>query len=148
MDRVKYVLDTYALFSHFGDNPGAAEVDQLLFAAQDGTIELYVSEISLGEMLYIIERRDDRERAMEGLAVVNQFAICHCPATWPRILAAAHVKAHHPVSYADAFAVALAQEMDASVVTGDPEFEKVEELISVAWLPTKVGRSWIGTIRR
>jgi len=52
-------------------------------------------------------------------------------------LAAAHVKAHHPISYADAFAVALAQEMDASVVTGDPEFECVEELIPVVWLPTK-----------
>lgn len=58
-------------------------------------------------------------------------------ATWPRILAAAHVKARHPISYADAFAVALAQELEAVVVTGDPEFGCVEELIDVEWLPTK-----------
>jgi predicted nucleic acid-binding protein len=88
-------------------------------------------------MIYIIERRDGREKALEGVAAVMQFAVQRCPATWPRILAAAHVKAHHPISYADAFAVALAQEMDASVVTGDPEFECVEGLISVFWLPTK-----------
>ena len=51
----------------------------------------------------------------------------------------AHIKAHYPVSYADAFAVALAQEMDGPVVTGDPEFKRVEDegLISVVWLPTK-----------
>ncbi len=58
-------------------------------------------------------------------------------ATWPRVLAAAHVKAHHPISYADAFAVALAQELEAAVVTGDPEFKCVEELIDVEWLPKK-----------
>jgi predicted nucleic acid-binding protein len=34
-----------------------------------------------------------------------------------RTLAAAHVKAHHSVSYADAFAIALAQEMQPQIVT-------------------------------
>jgi ribonuclease VapC len=48
---------------------------------------------------------------------------------------AAHIKARHPVSYADAFAVALAQEYGATVVTGDPEVRAVESLINVDWLP-------------
>jgi len=133
----RYVLDTYALFSFFGNNPGADDVARLLLAAQERRAELYISEISLGEMVYIIERRDGRVVAMRSLAVVGQLPLQRCEATWPRILAAAHVKAHHPISYADAFAVALAREMEAAVVTGDPEFERVERLVEVLWLPRK-----------
>ena len=48
---------------------------------------------------------------------------------------AAHVKAHHSISVADSFAVALAQKEDAPVVTGDPEFRAVEETIQIEWLP-------------
>ncbi|MDA2925143.1 PIN domain-containing protein [Acidobacteria bacterium AH-259-L09] len=48
--------------------------------------------------------------------------------------AAAHVKAHYAISYADAFAVALAQLRHGTIVTGDPEFEKVEKLVSIEWL--------------
>ena len=52
-----------------------------------------------------------------------------------RTFAAAHLKAHHKLSFADAFAVALAQEKSATVVTGDPEFKQGEPLIPVLWLP-------------
>lgn len=137
MKRPRYVLDAYALFAHFGHNPGGERVGEILAAAQVGACELYLSEINLGELVCGIERALGKERTMETLTIVQQFPITRCAASWPRTLAAAHVKAHHPISYADAFAVALAQEMDASVVTGDPEFECVEELIPVVWLPTK-----------
>ena len=51
-----------------------------------------------------------------------------------RVIGAAHVKARFPVSYADAFVVALAQELKATIVTADPEFKKVESLASILWL--------------
>lgn len=136
--KTRYVLDAYALFSHFGYNPGGEQVDEMMLqAAQNEDCKLFVSEINLGEVVYWVERLIGRDQAMETLAVVRQLSIERCGATWPRVLAAAHVKAHHPVSYADAFAVALAQELEAAVVTGDPEFGCVEELIDVEWLPTK-----------
>lgn len=52
-----------------------------------------------------------------------------------------HIKAHYRLSYADAFAVALAQKLDAVVVTGDPELKSVEELAHIEWLsqPNAVG---------
>jgi len=53
--------------------------------------------------------------------------------TEDRILAAAHVKANHAISYADAFAVALAQELDATVITGDPEIQTLGGLVRVLW---------------
>ena len=35
----------------------------------------------------------------------------------------------------DSFAIALAEESAATVVTGDPEFKAVEKLIPILWLP-------------
>jgi len=55
-------------------------------------------------------------------------------ATKERVLAAAHVKAQHAVSYADAFVVAAAVEYSATIVTGDPEFKETESLAAVLWL--------------
>jgi len=50
------------------------------------------------------------------------------------VLDAAHVKAHYTISYADAFAVAAAMRARAIVLTGDPEFSAVVELVDVEWL--------------
>ena len=54
-----------------------------------------------------------------------------------KALAAAHVKAHHSVAYADAYAIALAEQNVGVVLTGDPEFKAVEHLVTVEWLPQR-----------
>jgi ribonuclease VapC len=47
---------------------------------------------------------------------------------------AAKIKSRYPLSYADAFAVATALRENASVITGDPEFKRVEGLVAIDWL--------------
>jgi predicted nucleic acid-binding protein len=42
------------------------------------------------------------------------------PPTPDRVMAAARIKAQHPLAYADAFAVATAAAHDAVLLTGDP----------------------------
>ncbi len=49
-------------------------------------------------------------------------------------LEAAHFKANYPISFADAFAAALAKEKDAILVTGDKEFERLTMSIEILWL--------------
>jgi ribonuclease VapC len=49
-------------------------------------------------------------------------------------MAAARIKASHAISYADAFAAATAQKHEAVLVTGDPDFKLVENLIDIEWL--------------
>jgi len=44
------------------------------------------------------------------------------------------LKSRYPVSLADCFAVALAQSLECPVVTGDPEFRKLEDIVKVEWL--------------
>jgi ribonuclease VapC len=47
---------------------------------------------------------------------------------------AAIYKATRKLSYADAFAAALAKLRGAELVTGDPEFRAVEGEVKIAWL--------------
>jgi uncharacterized protein len=58
----------------------------------------------------------------------------HYEVTEERNLAAAWLKAKYPISYADAFAASLAQEVGASLVTGDPEFKTIKQNHSLVWL--------------
>jgi hypothetical protein len=48
--------------------------------------------------------------------------------TQDRILAAARIKAHHAMAYADAFACATALAHDAALLTGDPEIVSARDL--------------------
>lgn len=134
MKQPSYVVDSYALMTYLGDEAGAEQVKALLRQAQGDEAIIYLSLINLGEVAYIIERRYGSERLQEVLARLAQLPITITEISHERVLAAAHVKAHHAVSYADAFAIALAQEKGAPVVTGDPEFKKVERLVKVIWL--------------
>lgn len=53
------------------------------------------------------------------------------------VLGAAHIKAEYPIAYADAFAAALAQHHRTTLVTGNPEFKALEELVEIQWLPLR-----------
>lgn len=94
---------------------------------------LYLSVINLGEIAYGAER----ERGDQGLRKtleVRVLPIALVGVDERAVLAAAHIKANHRVSYAEAFAIALAQELNAKIVTGDPEFKNVEMIVEILWL--------------
>jgi ribonuclease VapC len=117
------------------DEPGGPKMRELIQAAAREEIQLYLCLINYGEVLYMVERRWGEIELRKVIARLDDLPIQVMPIDRSLTLAAAHVKAHHPLSYADAFAVALAQKLDAMVVTGDPEFKHVEELVHIEWLP-------------
>ncbi len=129
-----YVLDSFAVLALLGSEPGGAEVAQLLRQAQAGGARLMMTWVNLGEVAYIVERRWGSEQVYRALALLEATALEIVPAGRELALAAAHVKAGHPLAYADAFAVALAEAADATLVTGDPEFRLVEDTVRVRWL--------------
>ena len=49
-------------------------------------------------------------------------------------MAAARLKAVHPISYADCLVAALAQRTGATILTGDPDFQRFGQT-AVEWLP-------------
>lgn len=130
-----YVLDTFAILALLNREPGAGRVRIVLSDAQRRVARVYLSAINLGEVLYITERERGVKQTAEVLASVERLPIQFLQATWVRIQDAAHIKANFRVSYADAFAVAAAQEVGGTVLTADPEFAAVEHLVRVEWLP-------------
>jgi len=67
-------------------------------------------------------------------AIFLSLPIRSCSVDFNLIKEAAKIKSRHPLSYADAFAVATALREDADIITGDPEFKGVEGLVSIEWL--------------
>jgi predicted nucleic acid-binding protein len=53
------------------------------------------------------------------------------PATEQAVFAAVGFKMRYAISYADAFAVATAEDLDAVLVTGDPELEQLGNRIRI-----------------
>lgn len=130
----RYVLDANALLALFLGEPHGAMVQQLLRRASEGAMTLGMSIINYGECVYNVERRYGPIAVEQLHLYTDTLPITLWQADRERVLAAAHIKAQYLLSYADAFAVALAQELQAAVVTGDPEFRAVERLVKVEWL--------------
>lgn len=134
MKKPTYVLDSFAVLAYFQAEPSGQEVKKLLKQARAGDALAFLSWINLGEIIYNIGRKLGDAAATDTLHDISRLPIQLAKVTLDRVLAAAQIKAHHTISYADAFAVALAQELEAIVITGDPEFRQVESLVQVLWL--------------
>lgn len=68
------------------------------------------------------------------LNLLEQLPLTVAEVTRERVFSAAHLKAHYMLSFADAFVASLAQELDAEIVTGDPEFRSLEDKVKIRWL--------------
>ena len=79
-----------------------------------------MSWINLGEVYYTIHRAAGGAEAESTLALLRPILTLDA-VTSERVLAAARVKALHPLAYADAFAIATAAAHKAVLLTGDPE---------------------------
>ena len=130
-----YVLDSFALLAYLANERGAGIVREVLEYGQKHARSVRISVINLGESVYIVEREQGLTEAHKAIAAIEQLPIVVVSADRAQTFAAAHIKAHYKVSFADAFAIVLAQESAATVVTGDPEFKEVEKLIPILWLP-------------
>ena len=136
-DAAGYVLDSYALLAYLEGEAGMPRVREVLAAALKRTTRVYVSLINLGETLYITEREQGLAKAHQALAALDQLPLQVVEVSRATVLTAAHIKAHYAVSYADAFAVATAEEYGAAILTGDPEFKTVARRVAVEWLPRR-----------
>jgi predicted nucleic acid-binding protein len=131
-----YVLDSYVLLAYLNAEPGKERVVELLTQAQQGGCTTLLCTINWGEILYTVERRRGLVKAQQVQALLESLPVQSVEATRDLVLDAAHIKAKHAISYADAFVVALAVREKAVIITGDPEFESVKQLAEVEWLVT------------
>ncbi len=131
-----FVLDANALLAYFQEEPGHPRMASLLEGARDSMRRLYMCVINLGEVMYILERKEGSSGAQKALALIDESPIEIIDADRSLTLAAAHLKMDCPIAFADCFAAALAQLKNAAVLTGDPEFLKIkpECNVRIEWL--------------
>lgn len=128
-----FVLDSFAILAYYHAEAGGERVLELMNDARADSAILGMSLINVGEVVYITRRNQGRKVAESMLKDLRDLPITFYEASEERILAAAWIKSNHPISYADSFAVQLAQELKATLVTGDPEFDGIKDL-EVLWL--------------
>jgi ribonuclease VapC len=128
------VLDSFALLAFLRGEAGDAQVAALLEKAGARDTPLQMTEVNYAEVKYIVMRKDGADRWDQIARELPTLPIEFLPATRPLADLAADVKAGHRLSLADAFAVALAKQRKAELVTGDPEFRSVEREIKITWL--------------
>jgi ribonuclease VapC len=128
----KYVFDAWALLAMLqGEEPAAARVKQLLLEGERQQISLLLSIVNLGEVYYRVGKRSNRAEAIDTLEMIRRLALTIVPAHEELVLAAADLKMAYAISYADAFAAALAARTDAILVSGDPEFDQLKGRIKL-----------------
>lgn len=133
-----YVFDTEAVVAYFYGEPGHEAVARLLDEVFAGESAGALAETNAGEVFYLVSRfegiddaptdaslreadRDLRALERRGLEIES--------ADW-RL--AAEVKSHGSISLADAYAVALASERDATLVAGaDDDFDELPVEVDV-----------------
>jgi len=128
------VLDSYSLLAYIEGEAGAEKMIEIFRIARDSGRALLVSVVNWGEVYYITLREGGRDRAEEVAHLISTLPIQVVPADLELTKQAAEFKSKHKMSYADCFAVALAKQRKAELVTGDKEFRGVEGEVRILWL--------------
>jgi predicted nucleic acid-binding protein len=128
----RFVLDAWTVLALLQkEEPAALRVKRLLEDAEESNIELFISIINLGEVIYRIGKIKGENEAQETLDEIRRLSLTVVPATEEAVFAAVGFKMRYAISYADAFAVATAEDLDAVLVTGDPELEQLGNRIRI-----------------
>ncbi|MGA3201849.1 MAG: PIN domain-containing protein [Bryobacteraceae bacterium] len=99
--------------------------------------DLWMTTVNLCEVWYSIARKKSAVAADEALELIALSRIRVVPADWALTYQAAQFKSRHRISYADAFAAALAHTLGVELATGDPEFKALEGEIKIRWLSNR-----------
>jgi predicted nucleic acid-binding protein len=135
MQKGPFIFDSHALLKFFQKEKGYEKVVHLLEEIRKTGATKYINAINLGEIIYSTKKEFGDQKKLEVLANIERlnFTILSIPNNL--IFQAAEYKAQYAISYADCFALASAVEHKATLVTGDPEFKKVEHLVDIVWIP-------------
>ena len=128
------VLDSWAILEWIcGRQPACSSVGQLLSESEQGHTRLFMSAINVGEVYYFLRKHHSAELAESWRESSRTLpATIELPAA-EDIWNAALLKSQFPIAYADGFAAALAQKYNCRLVTGDPEFRRVDQ-VELDWI--------------
>jgi ribonuclease VapC len=136
-----YILDASAILRFVEDESGAEQVQQLFKTSLEGDIQLFISAITWGEINYMAIRAHGSANARLLVDQLKSLPVTVLPVDASVAEAAAEFKETHNLSYADAFAGALAQRTQATLVTANVKDFKplAQNVIRTQFLPAGRG---------
>ena len=134
MQKGPFIFDSHALLKFFQKEKGYEKVVHLLEEIRKTGATKYINAINLGEIIYSTKKEFGDQKKLEVLANIERLNFTILPIPNNLIFQAAEYKAQYTLSYADCFSLASAVEYKAILVTGDPEFKKVEHLVEIVWI--------------
>lgn len=119
-----------------GKEPAASEFAALLEAAERREIQLSMSRINHGEVVYLVRKNFSATMASEFLDSFRNLPLQLLSVSDGLIDAAVELKSRFPISFADAFAAAQAMEFSVPLLTGDRDFLLLRDagLMQVHWI--------------
>lgn len=133
-----FLLDAWAVLAYLKqESPADDRVIALLEQARQGAIRLLISVINLGEVYYNVGRLRGEEFAQQILAELRLLPVEVLHVNEATVFAAARWKMRYPLSYADAFAAAAAEQHQATLLTGDPELLALKDKLQIEPLSRK-----------
>ena len=128
------VLDSWPILEWMNNRQPATDALERLFdEARAGRARLLMSAINVGEVYYFLRKNHTETVAESWRQLSGTFPSTIDVPTADGIWDAAILKGQYPISYADAFAAALAKRHHCPLVTGDPEFRVIQGL-ELDWL--------------
>jgi predicted nucleic acid-binding protein len=131
------VLDSHALLVFLKRESGHDVVGDLFHRAADEEVSLGVCVVNLGEVWYQVARGYSTQVADEKVLELKNLGLQVVDIDWSLTRQAAVYKAQGGLSFADCYAAALAKAWNTALVTGDPEFKRVEKEVEIQWIGKK-----------
>jgi ribonuclease VapC len=131
-----YILDASAVVLFLTKGMNYERVVTLVKKANDGDARLAISTVNWGEVLYSMAKTIGLHRATAELKTMSVY-VESIDIDEALAEAAATIKLHYKLGYADCYAAALAMRMDATLVTSDPDFAKLGRKLKVLSLTRK-----------
>lgn len=128
------VLDSFALLAFLFKEKGHQKIVDVFDQAAESDEAALIAAPNWAEVRYIVQRKVGTERWSEVRSTVLALPLQVVVADQTLAEAAGALKAVKTMSLADCFAAALAQQRQAAVYTGDPEFKAVAKEVKVVWL--------------
>ena len=128
------VLDSYALIAYLNKEEGYNKVSEIFEKCIESDEYALMCVVNFGEVYYHALRVGGEKKAQLFMEITKALPIDIVEANINLTLQAAELKAFNKMSYADAFAAALAKMKKAQLITGDKEFKVLEGEIKINWL--------------
>jgi predicted nucleic acid-binding protein len=128
------IYDSFALLKLFQKERNYEKVARLLEEDLKSREAPLLQIINFGEIIYRTKKDFGDESNIRVIRSVIRLGFRIISASDNLVYAAAELKGSYAISYADAFLLATTLREKAAIVTGDPEFKKVEFLCPIEWV--------------